>query len=71
MDAEMLKIICDGYEKRLDDLELELQDERNSRQIAEKVIVCVSHGGHEFEKKGNPGCRFDECKFCGFIKDTE
>lgn len=71
MDAEMLRVICDGYEKRLNDLEYKLLNERDLRQETEKEVVCVKHGGHELERKGSPGCRFDECKFCGFKEDID
>ena len=72
MDAEMLKVICDGYEARITKLEEEVSRHRESWFQKRMAAVCFKRGGHEFEKmKSAVGYEadYERCKFCGIAKE--
>ncbi len=66
MDAEMLKVLVDAYEKRFDILLEELNELKSGIAERENEKVCLAHGGHEFVKYGP--CGAERCRFCGLLK---
>ncbi|HDZ86463.1 hypothetical protein LCGC14_0619570 [marine sediment metagenome] len=69
MDSEMLKVLVDSYESRIRILKSDLDRANESLALMHTQRCCLSHGGHEFVKKGESGCYYEECKHCGTTKD--
>ena len=70
MDAEVIKVICNNYEQRITMLEGLLGSERTRVHELELQSLCLARGGHEFEMAGEPGIRYEQCKFCKMLKDN-
>lgn len=71
MDAEMLKIICDSYERRIAIL---VEGNRSKNEMLHNLdlrALCVARGGHEYIQVGNAGLRYKQCKYCGKPEDAD
>ena len=63
--------MCERYEARIEKLCAELGSCSHSLLQAEKEIVCLKHGGHEFETTNDRNMGSisrKECKHCGLVK---
>lgn len=70
MDAEMLKIICDSYERRI---ALLVEDNRSKNEMLHNLDIwalCVARGGHEYINIRNTGFIDKQCKYCGKPEDA-
>ena len=71
MDAEMLKVIIDNYEARIEKLESDLYAEMDTKATMRVASVCLSRGGHELETKGSINCKYKQCKHCHLVIDED
>lgn len=70
MDAEILKVILERYDKKLSDIQRELDVMKDDMATNVVKAVCVSHGGHEMVEKGAYNCKYKQCKHCGLPEDS-
>ena len=71
MDAEMLKVITDSYDMQIRVLQQQVSSGMETIRNMEIASVCLSHGGHELEKKGQHGMKYTQCKHCNHIIEDD
>ncbi len=65
MDAEMLRVMCDGCQSRLRTIQERLDRAEEGLMQKERERICLSRGEHELENHGNCGAK--NCKHCGYV----
>lgn len=68
MDAAELKVVFSAIDERESRALRALEHVWGEKCENRAIAVCLSHGGHEFEKKGDSGCEYEQCKYCDFTK---
>jgi hypothetical protein len=58
------EIMCEKYENRINNLESQLCCINSKVMQLSCEAVCLSRGGHEFEKVQTIGFKVERCKYC-------
>ena len=65
----MLKIIYVEQARQIREKDQKIDQLQDAIFARETDRVCIAHGGHEFEKRGDMGMKYEACKFCNKTKD--